>query len=246
MGIVLKFTIITVCKNAEKLIEYTINSVLAQTFYDYEYVIIDGLSSDGTVEIIKSFAMENSNIFWVSEPDSGLYSAMNKGISIASGEWIHFLHAGDIYASIETLEKVAEIATNGYDVLATSIIIDQNFCSLLWQPCYSEENRHYSFPHTGIFITKDFYMRNHKYRENFKIISDGLYYSDNFSKAKMLINPNSMLTVIMNEGISNTITWRYVYENIFNALFLNDYSSAFRLVLIKNLIKKILKTWSNV
>lgn len=82
------FTIVTVSYNCCSLIEKTIKSVLQQDYHDTEYIIIDGESTDGTVEIIKKYAQHLA--FWCSEPDGGIYQGMNKGISHAKGEWIFF------------------------------------------------------------------------------------------------------------------------------------------------------------
>lgn len=98
------FTIVTVSYNCCSLIEKTIKSVLQQDYHDTEYIIIDGESTDGTVEIIKKYAQHLA--FWCSEPDGGIYQGMNKGISHAKGEWILFLNAGDVFAETNVLTKV--------------------------------------------------------------------------------------------------------------------------------------------
>ena len=97
-------SIITVSYNAEKTIEKTILSVINQTYPNVEYIIIDGGSTDGTVDIIKKYA--DKIAYWVSEPDKGIYDAMNKGIKLATGEWINFMNAGDIFNDKYVLEKV--------------------------------------------------------------------------------------------------------------------------------------------
>ena len=93
----LKISIITVAYNAVDTIAGTIESVLSQIDVDIEYIIVDGNSEDGTKDIIKTFAKIDSRIKWISESDSGLYDAMNKGIERATGEWIHLLNADDVY-----------------------------------------------------------------------------------------------------------------------------------------------------
>lgn len=101
-----KFGIITVCYNAEDTIEATIRSVLSQTYTDYEYVIIDGASTDGTLDIIKKYA-DGGKIRYISEPDDGLYYAMNKGVEEVAGDYIEILNAGDELAGDSVLEAVA-------------------------------------------------------------------------------------------------------------------------------------------
>lgn len=98
-------SIITVSYNAVNTIEQTILSVINQGFDDYEYIIIDGLSNDGTIEIIKKY--EDKITFWISEFDKGIYDAMNKGVKIAKGEFISLLNSDDWYEE-GTLAKVAQ------------------------------------------------------------------------------------------------------------------------------------------
>lgn len=109
------FSIITVVLNAQEQLKHTLESALSQKCDDYEYIIIDGESTDGTLDVIKNYAMLNSNIRYISETDSGIYNAMNKGIQMASGEYILFLGAGDVFFDDEVLHRVSE--HKGYDVI---------------------------------------------------------------------------------------------------------------------------------
>ncbi len=102
----LKITVVTVCYNAVETIERTMLSVLGQTYPNIEYIIIDGGSTDGTVDIIKKYA--DRLAYWVSEPDKGIYDAMNKGILGATGDYINFMNAGDSFVSPEIIKLVAE------------------------------------------------------------------------------------------------------------------------------------------
>lgn len=104
-----KISVITICYNAERYVEKTIESVLHQTFQDYEYIIVDGGSTDGTLDIIRRYE-SNPHVKWISEPDKGIYDALNKGIKMATGEWINCMNAGDCFASDDVLEKVFEEA----------------------------------------------------------------------------------------------------------------------------------------
>lgn len=97
-------SIVTISYNCEKSIQRTINSVINQTYKGFEYIIIDGASTDQTVEVIKS--NEEFIDFWVSEPDKGIYDAMAKGLHYATGEWIIFMNAGDCFASLDVLMSI--------------------------------------------------------------------------------------------------------------------------------------------
>jgi len=101
----LTVSIITVCRNAEEVLEPTIRSVLSQTYPDIEYLIIDGASADRTLEIVKRYGNRIARI--ISEPDQGIYDAMNKGIAAATGEIVYFLNAGDRLADATVIETLA-------------------------------------------------------------------------------------------------------------------------------------------
>ncbi|MDR2813547.1 MAG: glycosyltransferase [Prevotellaceae bacterium] len=112
------FSIITVTYNAEKVLERTILSVLNQTYSQVEYIIVDGNSSDKTKAIIEQYAFAISRR--ISEPDSGLYDAMNKGLRMATGDYVWFLNAGDTLHSKTTIEEVVRsipLATNFPDII---------------------------------------------------------------------------------------------------------------------------------
>jgi glycosyltransferase involved in cell wall biosynthesis len=98
-------SIITVSYNNQDGLEQTIQSIINQTYKNIEYIIIDGGSTDGTVEIIKKY--EDNIEFWTSESDNGIFDAMNKGLSHAHGEWVHYLNSSDVYFSHTTLENFA-------------------------------------------------------------------------------------------------------------------------------------------
>jgi glycosyltransferase involved in cell wall biosynthesis len=118
-------SIITVVFNGALFIEATIQSVIIQTNKDFEYIIVDGGSTDGTIEIIRKY--DNQISKWISEPDSGLYDAMNKGIGLATGEFLWFINAGDEIYDNEVIHKIiTENFTQADIIYGEAMIIDEN------------------------------------------------------------------------------------------------------------------------
>lgn len=130
-----KISIITITFNAERFLPKTIDSILSQTNHDFEYIIVDGKSKDTTVEIIQDYEnrIRNSKcpfqIRWISEPDKGLYDAMNKGMRMATGDFVWFMNAGDkIYNenTVATILKNLDANPDADVVYGQSLIIDEN------------------------------------------------------------------------------------------------------------------------
>ena len=102
----MKFSVITICRNNLAGLKKTHKSIQSQSFIDYEWLVIDGASDDGTIEYLNK--IKDANIRFISEPDKGLYDAMNKGIKIASGDFMVFMNSGDMFMSQDTLKIVSE------------------------------------------------------------------------------------------------------------------------------------------
>ena len=118
-----KISIITVVYNDVKNIRQTMESLFSQTWQDKEYIVIDGGSTDGTANIIREYS--DRLAYWCSDPDGGIYDAMNKGISHATGEWINILNSGDVYCSCDTLKQIMESPEiDNYDVVYGNAIAD--------------------------------------------------------------------------------------------------------------------------
>jgi glycosyltransferase involved in cell wall biosynthesis len=120
----LLISIITIVFNGEKYFERSILSVINQTYDNIEYIIIDGGSTDGTIDIIKKYQEFIS--YWISEPDKGIYDAMNKGIGVCRGDYIYFLNSDDYLVDSQVLIKVVEfIRANQADILYGNIYLDK-------------------------------------------------------------------------------------------------------------------------
>lgn len=121
----LKLSVITVCYNAQESIEKTMKSVLSQSYKNTEYLIIDGKSTDRTLEIVQEYQKKYDNIRLISEKDNGIYNAMNKGASFAQGDYIYYLNCGDLFFNEKTLEQVMyTIDKNKPDILYGDIDVD--------------------------------------------------------------------------------------------------------------------------
>lgn len=207
----MKLSIITINLNDQNGLRQTIESVVSQTFNDYEFIIIDGGSKDGSIDVIKEYESRISK--WISEPDKGIYNAMNKGIKIASGEYLHFLNAGDRLASKDVLEimflsnpQTSFICGNFWiedsDKKLTS---DTHYKDIDWThslyEIYSKDLCHQAF-----FIKADNFSKYGLYDETLRITSDWKLFFE-----AIAINKESVLyvdkhVVIYNmEGISSSI-----------------------------------------
>ncbi|CAL1519211.1 glycosyltransferase family 2 protein [Chitinophaga sp. MM2321] len=121
-------SIITVCYNAGRFIESTIQSVLAQTYPHIEYIIIDGASKDNTLEVVAQYRSHIATV--VSEKDKGLYDAMNKGMQLATGEYLLFLNADDTLTNNNVIEKMLSACTDADVYYGEAMFIDENGAEL--------------------------------------------------------------------------------------------------------------------
>lgn len=175
----MKISIITASYNSAQTIEDTIKSVLGQTYSDIEYIIIDGASTDGTLEIIKKY-QTRGKIKLVSEPDKGLYDAMNKGIALATGDVIGIINSDDFYKHSRVIEKIAAVfKNNDYDAVYADLeFIENNNPNKIVRTWiagkYQEKklNNGWVMPHPTLFIKKNIYNQYGYFKTNFKIAAD--------------------------------------------------------------------------
>lgn len=179
----IKFTIITVCYNASKTIRETIDSVLGQTYQELEYIVVDSKSEDGTVDILQSIT--DKRLTFISEKDSGIYNAMNKGLKMASGDYLIFLGADDIFYDKDVLKKVAGKLTGSNDVVYGDVMLKTR--QRLYNGAFSRWTwGHRNICHQSIFYPKSVYgryMYNEKYRSvadwdyNLRLLIDGIKFT---------------------------------------------------------------------
>ena len=166
----IKYTVVTVCFNAIETIEDTILSVLGQTYEDIEYIIIDGGSTDGTVDIIKKYS--DRLAYWVSEPDKGIYDAMNKGIAAAKGDYINFMNAGDCFVDNDVLVRISHNLEGVPTLIYGDWFERLHSSSVKKVPMpLSHLNKGMAFPHQSTFIKAE-YHKCHLYNLKYRIAGD--------------------------------------------------------------------------
>lgn len=164
-------SVITVCFNAENLIENTIKSIISQTYANIEYIVIDGGSYDGTLEVIKKYREKIS--YFVSEQDKGIYDAMNKGTLVSTGDWVLFMNAGDTFFSDNTISEVVKECNDGADIIYGDVKVVEKIGSYILQAGTPDElsKGEISFCHQSSFIRSSL-MKSHLYDLQFRVCAD--------------------------------------------------------------------------
>ena len=173
----MKLSIITINYNNAEGLRKTMESVLSQTYKDFEYVVVDGVSTDSSVDIIRASALqaEGLEITWISEPDKGIYNAMNKGIRMATGEYLLFLNSGDFLISEDVLEKVFENECSA-DILCARCNVSDNG-KVVWTSNPPEKVTFgtlymVGLAHQSTFIRKSLFEQYGYYDESFRYNAD--------------------------------------------------------------------------
>lgn len=176
----MKFSIITVTYNSATTLKDTINSVLNQTYKDYEYIIVDGKSNDTTIKIIKEYEPKfKGRMRWISEPDKGLYDAMNKGFKMAEGEVIMIINSDDIICKNEALQIIAnKFKENPYidAIYANLYYVSKNNTNKIiraWTSGTQKEFKKGWLPaHPTFYAKRSVYLKYGYFNTNFKLAAD--------------------------------------------------------------------------
>lgn len=168
------FSVITVCRNAEKTIAQTLQSVRAQSFSNYEHLIIDGVSTDSTLEICERERTPQTAI--LSEPDNGIYDAMNKAVRMSKGEYLFFLNADDSFSAPSVLETAANyLKTHKPDLLTSDVILVDEHRNETYNklpPATLFNILRGKYCHQAIFARKDLFARYGSFKTSFRIMAD--------------------------------------------------------------------------
>ena len=249
----MKLSIITINYNNAEGLRKTMESVLAQTYTEIEYIIVDGASTDGSVDVIRELATRPT-IKWVSEKDTGIYNAMNKGIRMATGEYIEILNSGDILFDanvtqrmIEHLDQINSQNENSIGILYGNMIKVNASGKIVGKSGYTEYSlrQFYSstLNHDCAYIRRDLFEQYGLYDEQLKIVSDWKWYLQAIGLGK--VKPEYVdidVTIFDDGGISETnlvlrnAERRKVLEELLPPAVLWDYDThAFEMEQMKRL-----------
>lgn len=225
----MKISIITVCWNSAATIEKTIKSLQEQNYNDIEYIIVDGNSKDETLNIIKKYPQVVSK--WISEPDKGLYDAMNKGIKMATGDYVGIVNADDTLANCNVIRETVDFLKN-HDVGASlGDIVQHNndgkilrhYSAAKWSP---EKLKIGFMPaHPGIFFKRELFDKLGYYALDFKIAADYELITRFFLRNKISWAYSNTVTHRMLVGGVSSSGWgsyKKVSEEIMKALEMNQ------------------------
>jgi len=177
-----KVTIVTAVYNGEKYLEETILSIVNQSYQNIEYIIVDGTSTDGTVDIIKKY--EDKLAYWISEKDKGMYDAINKGFNKASGEIYAYLNADDLYADSKVIENVVEtFLQNDADLVYGNVeFIDENSKHLYFYkaiqllPIFIKYLKRVPFAQQTTFWKRKVYKDLNGFDDSLKYVADSKFF----------------------------------------------------------------------
>jgi glycosyltransferase involved in cell wall biosynthesis len=209
-----KITVVTINYNYGHFLEETINSVLNQNYTDLEYIIIDGGSTDQSLEIIKKY--ENQIKYWISERDRGWFHAMNKGIAASSGDWINFMNSGDTFASSDVLNRIDFSALKNYALVYGNTITSNIVRKPISDIVASLRKAEIFACHQSMFFNRNLLQSELYFKENYKIYNDyelvlRIYNShNNFHN----LGDNLVIANYRLGGISSKKSWRARYDKI--------------------------------
>lgn len=248
----MKISVITIAFNAYKEIEKTIQSVVTQQYDNYEYIIVDGASTDGTVDIIKKYYKSISK--WISEPDSGIYNAMNKAINMASGEYCIFMNAGDMFANQLVLKQASLFLDDDFDVLTGCEISTKDGKVIDYvQPIEKVTKEHFfvtSISHQASFIKRSLLLR-YPYDETLKLVSDWKFWLQTIVFGNCTYRPMDIDVCIFNhDGLTfslnniGKVEREKVIKEFYNEKDINYLSQKYNSYIYKLKQKIIRRIWN--
>lgn len=237
----MKVSIITVCFNSEKTIEDTVRSVLGQSYPYIEFIIIDGGSSDSTLDVLAEY--QDNIAVQLSEPDNGIYDAMNKGIALASGDVVGILNSDDMFASQDSVSQIVSLFKDSSvdGVYGDLIYVDPHETSKMTRfyssGVFSKGRIRYGImlPHPTFYVRKRVFDSLGEYKTNYRVAADFEFITRFFVRGFKAQRLPKVLVKMREGGISSRgLAWR-VHQNfeIVRACRENNISTSIFLVMLK-------------
>jgi glycosyltransferase involved in cell wall biosynthesis len=227
-----KLTIICVTFNAENFIVDTLFSLKRQTFKDYDLLIIDGNSNDNTIQKIQTINIDNISI--ISENDSGIYDAMNKGIRLAKSEWVFFLNAGDEFESDETLSNVFSKSFENSSIIYGDTLLKSdnqiiNYPDVINKLWFFSD----TICHQSIFFNRKLFKEIGDFNLNYKILADRDFLIRAINAKHRFEHVNEVISIYDQEGFSAKNQNLYIQEQTILRNKYFSYFDYFKYILIK-------------
>ncbi|HEY6142819.1 MAG TPA: glycosyltransferase family 2 protein [Flavobacterium sp.] len=249
----LKISIITINYNDAIGLEKTMLSVLNQTNLDFEYIVIDGNSTDGSKEIIQKY--QDKLTYWVSESDSGIYNAMNKGINVATGEYLLFMNSGDVLVYDKNILRICEEKLQE-DIVAFNCFLERDDKIVGLRTHIEKPTLFYVYKnglkHQSTFVRKNLFEKMGLYREEYKIASDYEFWIRCFLEPKVTSKGVDIpLAIYKLGGISEIVGWGNDFDLIHKELLphlITDFKKFEKLLPYQNsrILKMVIKIQSAV
>lgn len=206
-------SIVTICWNDKEGLKKTIESVRMQAFKDYEYIIVDGGSKDGSIDVIN----ENLDLIssYFTNVNGGIYEAMNFGISKANGDYVHLLNSGDTYVNRYSLMNVFNHGRP--DFFCSSVLKFSYGKQRVWIPKINDISDFIDVAHPGLIVKREIYWKN-LYSTKYRIVSDALFITSNVKPSRSYLLKD-ILVEMSDGGISSNLSIRHEIEK-FKLLYL--------------------------
>ena len=237
-----KVSIIVVSWNTKFFFLKTINSIMRQSYKNKEIIVVDGNSTDGTIEIIKKMKKKFSKI--IVEEDKGIYDAMNKGSHLASGNWVVFLNSGDIFYNSSILSDIFKQPIEKKDIVyGDTLVKNKNINYYAHSTIFSKKTILMPFCHQSTMVKTDIVKKN-KFSLEYKYSSDFNFFIKCFSRKKKFYNSNLTIATVLANGVSDNNRQKVYSEHI---KILKKYNYNFFIILklwlfkLSNLVKDCIK-----
>ncbi len=217
----MKISIITVCYNSVETIRDTIESVLLQRYPNIEYIVVDGASKDGTLSVISEYEGRIAKV--ISEPDKGIYDAMNKGVKVATGDYVGILNSDDVFAGENVIqEMVAHLQSNpdAEACYADLVFVQRKQIDVVTRK-YSSESFSpwkvrfgFMIPHPTFYARRELFERYGDYKLGYRVSADFELMARFFSKNVKMVRHAAVMVKMREGGISTTGFWWRIHQNL--------------------------------